>query len=665
MTTDQSPEVLWTPSPERVAATRMADYQRCLDSERDVHTETFDELWQWSVDDPSAFWDSIWKYFDVVASAQPTAVLDGVEMPGATWFPDARLNWAENILRHADRDEPAVIALNESPSVLTTTWRELEQRVANVADNFRRLGVRPGDRVAAVLPNITETVIAVFATASVGAVWSCCAPDFGVKGLTDRFAQIEPTILIGVDGYRFNGKVQDRREAVESLAAELPTVRHTVMVRNLVDEHLEIPEGIRDFADLTTGDATPVYEQVAFDHPLWVLYSSGTTGLPKGIVHSHGGILLESLKANALHYDLGPDDRVFIAASTAWVVWNMLIDAMTTGCAIVTYDGSPTLGRPDHQLEICAEQRVTRFGTGAAYLTLCEKAAASPRTDFDLTALRSIMSTGSPLPDTTWRWVYEHVSGDVHLGSDSGGTDVATAFIGANPMSPVVTGELQGPCLGVAVEAWNDAGEPVIDQVGEMVITAPMPSMPIYFWNDPDQLRYRSAYFEEFPGVWRHGDWITRTDRGSFQVHGRSDSTLNRGGVRMGSADVYQAIETLPEIAESLVIGAELPGGDYHMPLFVVLKPGYELTDDLIDKIRDTIRRNVSPRHVPDDILDVPAIPATRTGKRLEIPVKKLIQGTPPETAINRATVADTGTLDWYVDYAERFRAARAARRGQ
>ncbi|WP_051989336.1 acetoacetate--CoA ligase [Gordonia rubripertincta] len=641
----------------------MSDYQRWLTSDREVRTQGFGELWQWSVDDPTAFWDSIWTYFDVLASAPPRAVLEDADMPGAVWFPGARLNWAENILRRADRDDPAIIALHESASALTTTWRELEQRVANVAAGFRRLGVRPGDRVAAVLPNITETVIAVLATASVGAVWSCCAPDFGVKGLVDRFAQIEPTILIGVDGYQFNGKVLDRRETVEALAAELPTVRHTVMVRNLGDKKLEFLDGVLDFADLAVGDAAPEYEQVPFDHPLWVLYSSGTTGLPKGIVHSHGGILLESLKANALHYDLGPDDRVFIAASTAWVVWNMLIDAMTTGCAIVTYDGSPTLGRPDHQFEICAEHRVTRFGTGAAYLTLCERAAARPGRDFDLTALRSIMSTGSPLPDTTWRWVYEHVSEDVQLGSDSGGTDVATAFIGANPMSPVVTGELQGPCLGVAVEAWNDVGEPVMDQVGEMVITAPMPSMPIYFWNDPEQIRYRGAYFEDFPGVWRHGDWITRTARGTFQVHGRSDSTLNRGGIRMGSADVYQAIETLPEIAESLVIGAELPGGDYHMPLFVVLKQGHELTDELIEKIRDTVRRNVSPRHVPDDILDVPAIPATRTGKRLEIPVKKLIQGMPPEAAINRATVADSRSLDWYVDYAQRFQAARAAAR--
>ncbi|MFI9536914.1 acetoacetate--CoA ligase [Nocardia fusca] len=655
-TTDDPIEVLWTPSPERVANTRMTHYQSWLREERNVHTDNYQQLWRWSVSEPATFWESIWSYFGVIASTQPTESLGDATMPGAIWFPEARLNWAENILRHARTDDAAVVALNETGAARTTSWRALEQQVANVATAFRQMGVKPGDRVAAVLPNITATVVAVLATASVGAVWSCCAPDFGLKGLTDRLSQIQPTVLIGVDGYQFNGKWIDRRATIEALSAQLPTVRHTVIVYNGHWPNRHLPNAL-DFGDLSAGHATPSYEQVSFDHPLWILYSSGTSGLPKGIVHSHGGILLESLKSNALHYDLGSDDRVFIAASTAWVVWNMLVDAMTTGATIITYDGSSTYGRPDHHFQICADHRVTRFGTGAAYLTLCEKAGSSPVRDFDLSALRSIMSTGSPLPDTTWHWVYEHVSPDVHLGSDSGGTDVATAFIGANPLSPVVTGELQGPYLGVAVEAWDDFGHSVIDQLGEMVITAPMPSMPVYFWNDDSQrTRYHNAYFAEYPGVWRHGDWITRTARGTFRVHGRSDSTLNRGGVRMGSADVYQAIETLPEIAESLIIGAELPGGGYHMPLFVVLKPGHILTDGLIEKICTTIRHDVSPRHVPDEIIDVPAIPTTRTGKRLEIPVKKLIQGAPPEAAINPATVADTATLDWFIDYARRFR---------
>ena len=647
-------EALWSPQPERVAASRMAQYQRWLATEKYVTTTDFGSLWRLSISDLGAFWSSIWEHFDVIASSEAEVALADTQMPGAQWFPGARLNWAENLLRHVGAEGPAIVSVDENGTTGELSREDLVKQVANLAAHFRGMGVRPGDRIAAVLPNIAPAVVAVLAAASVGAVWSCCAPDFGVKGLVDRFAQIEPTVLIGVDGYQFNGKPVDRREVLYSLRDQLPTVRQTILVRNL-DRDGAPPAGVADYADLVVGDAVPHYEQLPFEHPLWILYSSGTTGLPKGIVHSHGGILLEALKANALHYDLGPADRVFIAASTAWVVWNMLVNCMATGATLITYDGSPTFGRPDHQFEICARYGVTRFGTGAAYLTLCEKAGAHPGKDFDLASLRSIMSTGSPLPDSTWRWVYDAVSSDVHLGSDSGGTDVATGFIGANRLSPVRTGELQGPYLGVDVQAWDEDGRSVIGEVGEMVITAPMPSMPIFFWNDPDGSRYRDAYFEVYPGIWRHGDWITIEADGACVVHGRSDSTINRGGVRMGSADIYQAVETLPEIAEALVIGAELPNGGYHMPLFVVLRAGHDLDDALVEKIRTTIRREVSPRHVPDEIVDVPSIPTTRTGKRLEIPVKKLIQGVSPDTAINRATVADTSALDWYIDYAERF----------
>ncbi|WP_370178516.1 acetoacetate--CoA ligase [Rhodococcus wratislaviensis] len=654
-------EVLWTPPPERVFASNMSRYQRWLATEKNVSTTDFDSLWCWSISDLKRFWLSIWEYFDVIASAPPHTVLADPQMPGARWFPGTRLNWAENLLRHTDQAGPAIISVDETGTTGELSRAELVAQVANLAAYFRNIGVRPGDRIAAMLPNIAPTVVAVLAAASVGAVWSCCAPDFGVKGMVDRFAQIEPTVLIGVDGYQFNGKRVDRRDVFSALLDQLPTVRHAIMVDNIgLPYEGQHRPSIADYADVVVGDAQPQYERVPFDHPLWILYSSGTTGLPKGIVHSHGGILLEALKANALHYDLGPEDRVFIAASTAWVVWNMLVNCMAPGATVITYDGSPTFGRPDHQFEICARYGATRFGTGAAYLTLCEKAGTQPGTDFDLSGLRSIMSTGSPLPDSTWRWIYDTVSPDVHLGSDSGGTDVATGFIGANPLSPVRTGELQGPYLGVDVQAWDEDGRSVIGEVGEMVITAPMPSMPIYFWNDPDGNRYRDAYFETYPGVWRHGDWITmEADRGCV-VHGRSDSTINRGGVRMGSADIYQAVEALPEIAEALVIGAELPNGGYHMPLFVVLRSGYDLDDALVEKIRSTIRWEASPRHVPDEIIDVPAIPITRTGKRLEIPVKKLIQGVSAETAINRATVADTAALDWYIDYAQRFQDHRA-----
>lgn len=647
-------EILWSPSPERVAASRMVHFQRWLANSRAVETTDFPSLWRWSVDHPNKFWLAIWDYFDVIASHEANIALASPKMPGAQWFPGAELNWAENLLRHSDEQSPAIVSVSEDGTSAEMSRADLVSRVANLAANLRAMGVRPGDRIAAVLPNIAPTVIALLAAASIGAVWSCCAPDFGVKGLIDRFAQIEPTVLIGVDGYRHNDQAVPKIDLLAELYAELPTVKHAVLVRNLVPCR-PVPAGIHDFGRLVEGNATADYTQLPFDHPLWILYSSGTTGMPKGIVHSHGGILLESLKANSLHYDLGPRDRVFISASTAWVVWNMLVNAMSTGATIVTYDGSPLARGADTLFAICAAENVTRFGTGAAYLTKCENSGISPGEAHDLSSLRSILSTGSPLPDPTFRWVYESVKHDVHLGSDSGGTDVATAFVGANPLQPVRVGELQGPWLGVAVQAWNEAGTPVVGEVGEMVITAPMPSMPIYFWNDPNGQRYHDAYFTEFPGVWRHGDWIAMSPTGGCVVQGRSDSTINRGGVRMGSADIYGVVEELPEVSTSLVVGVELPQGSYYMPLFVVIADGHRLDSELKSRIRETIRSNISPRHVPDDIIEAPSVPTTRTGKRLEIPVKKLLQGRSKSEVVNTTTITTPNDLDWYADFARQF----------
>jgi acetoacetyl-CoA synthetase len=650
---DTGRELLWVPSPERTSSSHMAAYQDWLRRDRGLDFGDYAMLWRWSVTDLDAFWGSIWDYFDVGASAPPTAVLAEPHMPGARWFTGTRLNWAENLLRHAADDRPAVVALSESQPSVEMSWADLTAQVASLAVELRSLGVRPGDRVAAYLPNIPQAVVALLATASVGAIWACCAPDYGKQGVIDRFRHIEPTVLIAVDGYRFGGKDVDRMDVVAQLRAQLPTVRHTIVVRQL-DPGRDLPEAVLPLEDLVRGCAEPAYEQVAFDHPLWILYSSGTTGLPKGIVQSHGGILLEHLKTHALHFDTGPDDRVFMYASTAWMVWNVLVTALAVGATIIMYDGSPAHPEPDALFGICAAQRATRFLTGAAYLRLCEKADMRPGVRHDLSALRSVMSTGSPLPESTWRWVYDTVKADMHLGSDCGGTDVCTAFIGSNPLLPVYAGELQAPYLGVRIEAWSERGEPVIGQVGEMVVTAPMPSMPVRFWNDPDGVRYREAYFDTFPGVWRHGDWMTVTEHGTYVVHGRSDSTINRGGVRMGSADIYAAVEALPEITTSLVIGAELPDGDYYMPLFVVLAPGAALDDDLIGRLRSTIRSQVSPRHVPDDIVAVPAVPVTITGKKLEVPIKRLLQGVAEDKAVNRATVANPEVLDWFLDFAAR-----------
>jgi acetoacetyl-CoA synthetase len=660
-------ELLWTPSEQRTGGSRMADFQAWVNRDRYVPLVGYDELWSWSVEDLDGFWGAVWSYFDVLASAQPSAVLAERAMPGAVWFPGARLNLAENVLRHARDDHPAVVGTSEHREREVLTGRDLVRQVASLAEELRAMGVRPGDRVAAYLPNIPQAVVALLATAAVGAIWSCCAPDFGTDGVLDRFRQIEPTVLFGVDGYCFAGRDVERLDTLAELSAALPSVRHTVVV-----EHLRAggtpPAGALSFDALVAGDPPPRYEQVPFDHPLWILYSSGTTGVPKGIVHSHGGILLEHLKSHALHFDTGPDDRVFVYASTAWMVWNVLVTALGVGATIVTYDGNPVRPEPDQLFAICAAERVTRFGTGAAYLTGCQRAARRPGEQHNLAALRAICSTGSPLPTSTWHWVYDKVKRDLLLGSDCGGTDVCTAFIGTNPLLPVYAGEMQAPYLGVRVDSWSPEGTPLVDEVGEMVITEPMPSMPVAFWNDAGGARYREAYFDTYPGTWRHGDWMTITRYGTYVVHGRSDSTINRGGVRMGSADIYAVVDRVPGVAASLVIGAELADGGYFMPLFVALAAGTELTPDLIDQIRQDIRARVSPRHVPDEVVAVPAIPMTITGKKVEVPIKRLLQGVPEDKAVNRATLANPEALDWFLAYVTDRRAtqglqAEAARR--
>ncbi|MCX5076582.1 acetoacetate--CoA ligase [Streptomyces sp. NBC_00513] len=654
MTSATQPEPLWSPSPDRIAAARITAFQAWAAERFGAPADGgYPALHSWSVDALDTFWQAIAEWFDVRFTTPYTSVLADRTMPGARWFTGSTLNYAEHALRAGEdparADEPALISVDETHEPTPVTWAELRRQVGSLAAELRAAGVRPGDRVSGYLPNIPEAVVALLATASVGGVWTSCAPDFGARSVLDRFQQVEPVVLFTVDGYRYGGKEHDRRETVAELRAELPSLRAVVHIPLL---GTPAPEGTRAWADLTAADTEPVFEAVPFDHPLWVLYSSGTTGLPKAIVQSQGGILLEHLKQIGLHCELGPEDRFFWYTSTGWMMWNFLVSGLLTGTTVVLYDGSPGFPDTGAQWRIAERTRATLYGTSAAYVMACRKAEVHPSRDFDLSSVKAVATTGSPLPPDGFRWLHDEVAEDLWIVSVSGGTDVCSCFAGGVATLPVYIGELQAPGLGTDLQAWDPAGKPVIGEVGELVVTNPMPSMPIHFWNDPDGSRYHESYFEMFPGAWRHGDWITLTDRGSVIIHGRSDSTLNRQGVRMGSADIYEAVERLPEIKESLVIGLEEPNGGYWMPLFVHLAPGATLDDDLRDRIKAMIRAELSPRHVPDEIIEVPAVPHTLTGKRIEVPVKRLLQGTPLAKAVNLGSVDRPELLDFYAELA-------------
>ncbi|MFD8600286.1 acetoacetate--CoA ligase [Kitasatospora sp. NPDC059646] len=658
------PEPLWRPDPARAAAGRLVAFQRWAAEHHGapaaplapVATDTeaatrYADLHRWSTEDLPRFWTAVTEYFDVRFHTRPaTALAEPATMPGADWFPGATLNYAEHALRPAEdpanADRPAILHLDErTPEPVATSWAELRRQVGSLAAALRANGVRPGDRVSAYLPNIPQAAVALLASAAVGAIWTSCAPDFGARSVLDRLQQIEPTVLFAVDGYHYGGKNHDRTEVVAELRRELPTLRTVVHVPLL---GTPAPAGALHYDDLVAADTPPVFEPVPFDHPLWVLYSSGTTGLPKAIVQSQGGILVEHLKQAALHLDLGPDDRFLWYTSTGWMMWNFLLAGLLTGSTIVTYDGSP--GHPDTGAlwSVAARSRATVLGTSAAYVIASRKAELHPGRDLDLSAVRCIGTTGSPLPPDGFQWIYDEVKSDVWLASVSGGTDVCSCFVGGVPTLPVYVGEIQAPCLGAAVESWDPNGHPLTDAVGELVVTKPLPSMPTGFWNDPDGTRYHDSYFDTYPGIWRHGDWITATNRGTVVIHGRSDSTLNRQGVRMGSSDIYEVVERLPEIAESLVIGLEEPDGGYWMPLFVVLTPGAVLDDDLTARIRTSLRTELSPRHVPDEVITVQGLPHTLTGKRLEVPIKRLLSGTPLTKAVNPGSVDNLDHLRFF-----------------
>jgi acetoacetyl-CoA synthetase len=640
-------EPLWRPSAQRVERANMTRYLRWLAERRGQGLGSYEDAWRWSVDDLDGFWSSIWEWFEVGGPA-PRPALAERRMPGARWFPGARLNHAELSLRRRD-DHPALLFANEAGELGTVGYAELARRVAAAAAGLRRLGVAKGDRVAAWLPNVPETVVAMLATASIGAIWSSCAPEFGISSVVDRFAQIEPRVLLAVDGYRYGGAWHDRRDALAEIRRRLPGLAATVLLGEWVGP------GTLAWEELVAGGETePTFEPVPFDHPLWVLYSSGTTGLPKAIVHGHGGIALELLKSLALHLDLGPADRFFWFTTTGWMMWNFLVGGLLLGATVVLYDGSP--GHPDMGAlwRLASSTGMSYFGTSAAYVLACMKAGVEPARDFDLSALRSIGSTGSPLPPEGFAWLYRHVADDVLVGSVSGGTDVCTAFVESCPLLPVYPGEIQCRALGAKVEAFDEQGRPVVGRVGELVITEPLPSMPLCFWNDPDGERYRDSYFSAWPGVWRHGDWVEITPRGGCIISGRSDSTLNRGGVRMGTAELYRVVEGLDEVVDSLVVDVSEPGGQGRLLLFVVLRPGVELDDELRRRIAAALRNELSPRHVPDEVHAIAEVPRTLSGKKLEVPVKRVLTGTPLDKAVSEGALANPEAVHEVVALARR-----------
>jgi acetoacetyl-CoA synthetase len=648
-----APELLWTPSEQRIERAAITRYGDWLAQTRDLRFDGYHDLWRWSVDDIDAFWESLVEYFDVRFEKRGPDVLGERTMPGARWYPGARLSYAEHMFRGKRDQDVAILHSSELRELGELTWAQLRGQTAAIAAGLRALGVVEGDRVAAYMPNIPEAVAAFLACASIGAVWSSAAPEFGARSVIDRFVQIEPKVLLAIDGYRYGGKDFDRRAVIQEIAAEIPSLERMVTLGYLDGSGWE--EGF-----LGAEDSELTFAPLDFDHPLWVLYSSGTTGLPKPIVHGQGGILLEQLKMGYLHMDAQAGDRVFWFSTTGWMMWNFLVGVLLTDATIVLFDGNP--GYPDLGTlwDLTERARITTFGTSAAFIASCMKASVQPAAGRDLSALAAVGSTGSPLSPEGFRWIYDQLGEDTWLFSTSGGTDMCTAFVGGVPTLPVYLGELQARCLGADVQAWDPSGQPLIDEVGELVITEPMPSMPIFLWGDEDGSRLRDSYFSMFEGIWRHGDWIEITSRQTAIIYGRSDSTINRGGVRMGTSEIYRAVLAVDEVVDALVVDVPRAGTDGWMPLFVVLADGAELDDDLIARIRRRIRQDCSPRHVPDEIRQIAEVPRTLSGKLLEVPVKRILSGIDPEQAASRESLANPAALDYFVEMAGERGAKRA-----
>lgn len=651
-------KLLWKPTKQFRDHSNMNQFMTWLKDTRGLLFQSYEELWEWSVSDIEGFWSAIWHYFQIIEKTPYETILTERKMPEAQWFLGSSLNFAEHIFRNEQAEKAAVIYQTEIREQGELSWKGLRETAAAFAGYLIDAGIKPGDRVAAYVSNIHETVAAFLACASIGAVWSSCAPEFGIKSVIDRFKQIEPKILITVDGYRYGGKNYERLSLVKKMQQELPSLCETVVIPYLQENpSIEELENTIVWNNVMEkyADSSLFFTPVPFEHPLWILYSSGTTGKPKPIVQSHGGILLEQLKMGSLQNDLKKEDRFFWYTTTGWMMWNVVISGLLSGASILLFDGNPGYPTYDTLWKFAETTKMTVFGTSASFITACMKAGIHPKKDFNLSQLRGLGSTGSPLPVSGFEWVYNQVKEDIWLFSTSGGTDLCTAFVGASPLMPVYAGELQARSLGAAVKAFSEEGVELTGKIGELVITEPMPSMPIYFWNDPDGERYRSSYFDVYPGIWRHGDFIKITTRGSAIIYGRSDATINRGGIRMGTSEIYGALENVPEVLDSLIVDITIGNDQSYMPLFVVLKEGKEMTDELKKRINQEIRQSCSPRHVPNEIFLVKDLPRTLNGKKLEVPIKKILMGMPAEKAVNFGSVANPDSLAYFMDLAKKM----------
>jgi acetoacetyl-CoA synthetase len=651
-------ELLWTPSAAQIEDANLTKFAKWLARERGLQFECYDALWQWSVTELEEFWQAMWDYFGIQSSSPHTRVLGKRTMPGAEWFPGARLNYAEHVLRNERAGFDALLFMSEKAPLTGMPWETFAGQVRILATRLRELGVRPGDRVVAYMPNIPQTMIAMLATTAIGAIWACCSPDFGSRGVIDRIQQLAPKVLFCVDGYRYGGKAFERKKELADIIAALEGLQHVVHLPYLNAEDRGGPsDGALLWSDLLKQAAVSPkefeFEQVPFGHPLWVLFSSGTTGLPKAIVQSHGGILLEQLKLQHFHMDYRAGERAFFYTTSGWMMWNFLASMPLSGVCPVLYDGNPAYPAPDVLWKVAQDSRASFFGASPAYVEVMAKSGIVPRERFDLSHLRAVMPAGSPVSPECTAWFYRNVKQDLLVATGSGGTDCCTGFVGGVPTQPVYAGEIQGRSLGVAAYAFNEKGESVVDEVGELVLAEPMPSMPIYFWNDMDGSRYRESYFDVYPGVWRHGDFFRVNGRGGCFVLGRSDATLNRLGVRIGTAEIYRALAQLEEIEDALIVNLDLPNGKFFMPLFVKLSSGIRLDAELERKICDRLRREYTPRHVPDRVIQVPGIPVTLTRKKMEVPVRKILLGAPAEQAANRNAMANPDSLDFFVNYAK------------